>query len=238
MQKWFKMPAGAANNPALAIAAKKIEVPKIAVFACFSIFCELLEQKKEKSEIIELTAFTLDIPDATVAEIFDALEARKLFPDFEQRTPAADRQRAYRERQREGQNVTRDASVDNAEITRGVTRDAKTRPEREKERKTPLPPSAPVTPVVTPEQPTAQGSGSFQGIGGVVGRVAGGAGAAFDIREHLADDDFVEVRPYMLGRDPKFMFDKFNAFFGDNPPRNPKAAFIGWCKKFTQGKRA
>jgi hypothetical protein len=64
-----------------------------------------------------------------------------------------------------------------------------------------------------------------------------GQGRAFDVRDHLKDDDYVEIGQYMQGWDRKMLFDKYNAFVAKDPPNQPKAAFIGWLKKFTKGRR-
>jgi hypothetical protein len=216
-----------------------LEMTKPELIGIFCAAVDLAHSGKSREQIIEILTFLFERESQKeIEEALDALGDRGVInedctpADIEKSTPTAERMRNYRERKR---NALRNGSV-TSDVTHesgdgNALRIDQTRPE-EKERKTPLPPK-PVT-----VDNSVSGKEGFSRMGDLVGRLVGqGQIRAFDVRDHLHDDDYVEIGQYMQGWDRKLLFDKYNAFVANDPPRSPKIAFIGWVKKFTKGKR-
>lgn len=81
-------------------------------------------------------------------------------------------------------------------------------------------------PVSSPGQ-----SGSFKRVGMV------GSGQGFDVAPYLRDNDYREMLVLAPGWDRNKLIETYNAWVAKNPPDKPRAAFIGWLKRFTKGKR-
>ncbi len=183
---------------------------------------------RNREELIEIVAFTLSEKESDVREAIKLLEERDVIDadgspvGIDAVSSDAERAKRYREKKKQSRDASRD---DNGRVHDASRLERPDQREREKDQ------TVTVTPVIVDKS----GAGSFKRVGGLVSGL-GGLQKPYDVRDYLQDDDFLEVGQYMRGWDRKELFDKFSAYFASNPPKNHKAAFIGWVKKFTKGK--
>lgn len=240
MSRFFKVPEGTTQNPVIGIIAAKNNISRATVLGIYSTLCELMQpgnwKIRGRDDAIEIISFSLAEDANKVAETLAALEGRGLIDGggivgLEQRTSDAVRKADWRARKKALEDAARDSHGtvpgQAQDSPRDVSQLDQTRPER-LDQKDPLTPRTPIG---------GQGSGSFSGVGDVVGRLVVGKGRRFDIEQHLHDDDYLDIRRNAPGWDLKNLFEKYNAWQdGKEPPRTPRAAFKAWLKNFTKGK--
>ena len=220
------MPVGTVQNPVLAIIAGKLHLSRVQVISVFTACGEYSSEENKKSknreELQELISFTLGEASHDVGNTLDALMERGLIDaqgalaGIEIGSTDAARARRYREKQRSERDASRDGHVTEKSASHDASRIDQTRPDQkdQKDQKDPLTPNG------------GEGSGSFKKVGVV------GSGQGFDIREHLNDEDFEKLRLYVNPSwDRRAVFEKYNGFVANDPPKAPRVAFFAWANK-------
>lgn len=230
-ERFIKLPMGCTKSADIGIIAKRLNIKKSLVLGVFACASELFfEEKTDTSNNVELIAYTLDESEELIQQIITELKNRKFIDEnfrvigITTISESAERKRRQREKMRQSRdshaNVTdsHGTVTTNKEINRPDQID-QTKETKEKDQ--------------TKAATNGDGrSGSFLRVGmvGSVGR--------FDIEPLLESEDFFQIRDIAPLWDRKELFSKYNAFVANDPPRKPREAFIGWLKKFTQGKGA
>lgn len=243
-ERFIKLPMGCTKSPDIGIISLKIGASKSQILGTLACASELFfEEKSDQTNTIELISYMLTEPEELIEKIIIGLQTRGFLDEkfrvigMSTISESAERKRRQREKNRAafaGQSRDSHGTVTDSHgtVTDSPNKINKTKPNQTKEinkiNKTPLPPKQGSV------DNNIEGSGSFKKIG--QGRSGG-----FDIRDHLPDEDIHEIyRCYAVGLNWNVteLYEKYNAYVANDPPRQPKAAFMGWVKKFTKGKRA
>ena len=107
--RWFKMPVNTAQNPALALAARRLNQPRALVICAYMAACESACEAPEtdilSANALETTAYTLDTDTDTLQAIYGELSARGLLAGGKvaahEAAPKSDAERKREQRERE-----------------------------------------------------------------------------------------------------------------------------------------
>ena len=226
MKRWFKMPSGTAQNAIFGIIAQKHGVKTPHVIGLFTAASDLFEAGNDYEATVEMLGFTFQVPEREIDDILKALQNRGVFAEdwsisgIEKTTPAAERKRRQRDREKAERDMSQDSHVTVTTPSRDMShleRPEQNRKTREKDQSN----------VTRQARDTA---GSFPRVSGV-----GSVGRFFDIQGYLQDDDFIDIRRDAPDWDLNVVFDKYSSWVEQNgKPNSPRKAFLAWLPKFTK----
>lgn len=204
MPQWFRLYAEFAFDPKIQVLTEALQ-RRYVMMLCLQ--CNGMFEGRPHDEVALSMRISLEEWEHTRSEflkrgllteegVINGWEKRQFISDLKDPT-ASQRQRSYRDRQRDTRNGTVTSRPPDQTRTRADT------------------------------EPDQRGSG-----GGILKNGLGGFGLVLDLE---TADKLLQVAP---GWDQHFLMGKYSEWQnGHESPRNPQAAFIGWARKFTKGRR-